>query len=324
MKKMLSLMLALMLVLCAIPFSFAMAESELPQVAFICKGYQDTYCLLVMNIFKKYVEETYADQFTVDYFDGETDADKITQLIETCTASQYNVIIMQQQDADAPVAAIKAAKEAGIPVVVTVGSVNDGGVSYYLDANPEQQGGIVAQYAIDQGALKKDTKVAILQGPAGQIHSNGRTKGYNDAITKVGANKLAQEICEWQKNKAQTCVENWLVAYPDLEVILACNDDMALGAIEAMKLGGNDKIYVVGVDANEEGCLAIKAGTLKASVALDTMGYAHGAADFASKLLKGEPVESKICDSVLITKENVDEILTGIHGYTEDQVKALG
>jgi ABC-type sugar transport system substrate-binding protein len=322
MKRILALVLTVLLALSCLG-GVAVAE-EKARVAFICKGYQDTYCLLVMNIFKKYVEETYADQFTVDYFDGETNADKITQLIETCTASKYNVIIMQQQDADAPVAAVKAAKEAGIPVVVTVGSINDGGISYYLDANPEQQGSIVAQYAIDQGVLKKDTKVAILQGPAGQFHSNGRTKGYNDAITKVGANKLAQEICEWQKDKAQTCVENWLVAYPDLEVILACNDDMALGAIEAMKLAGNDKIYVVGVDANEEGCLAIKAGTLKASVAQDTMGYAHGAADFASKLLKGEPVESKICDSVLITKENVDDILLNIHGYTADQIKALG
>lgn len=192
MKRTLALVLTVLLALSC--FSGIAVAEEKARVAFICKGYQDTYCLLVMNIFKKYVEETYADQFTVDYFDGETDADKITQLIETCTASKYNVIIMQQQDADAPVAAIKAAKEAGIPVVVTVGSVNDGGVSYYLDANPEQQGSIVAQYAIDQGALKKDTKVAILQGPAGQFHSNGRTKGYNDAITKVGANKLAQEI----------------------------------------------------------------------------------------------------------------------------------
>lgn len=322
MKRILALALTVMLAFSCLG-GIASAE-EKARVAFICKGYQDTYCLLVMNIFQKYVEETYADQYTVDYFDGETDADKITQLIETCTASQYDVIIIQQQDADAPVAAIKAAKEAGIPVIVTVGSVNDDGVSYYLDANPEQQGRIVAEYAVAQGALKKDTKVAILQGPAGQFHSNGRTKGYNDVITEVGANKLAQEICEWQKNKAQTCVENWLVAYPDLEVILACNDDMALGAIEAMKLAGNDKIYVVGVDANEEGCLALKAGTLKASVAQDTMSYAHGAADFASKLLKGETVESKICDSVLITKENVDDILLNIHGYTADQIAALG
>ncbi len=166
--------------------------------------------------------------------------------------------------------------------------------------------------------------MAILQGPAASSTPTAAPRVHNDAIEKVGANKLAQEICEWQKDKAQAMVENRLVAYPDLEVILACNDDMALGAIEAMKLAGNDKIYVVGVDANKEGCLALKAGTLKASVAQDTISYAHGAADFASKLLKGEPVESKICDSVLITKENVDDIMLTIHGFTPDEIAALG
>lgn len=301
----------------------ASAGEEKARVAFICKGYQDTYCMVVRQLFEDYATETYGDLYTVDYFDGETDADKITQLIETCTASDYDVIVFQQEDADAPVAAVKAAAEAGIPVVVTVGSINDDGISYYLDADPVQQGSLVAQYAIDQGVLKEGTKVAILQGPAGQFHSNGRTQGYNDAIESVGADKLAQEICNWQKDEAQRMVENWLVAYPELEVILACNDDMALGAIEAMKLAGNDSIYVVGVDANAEGCMALKDGTLKATVAQDTISYAHDAANFAAKLIKGEEVESRICDSVLILADQADEILMTIHGYTQEQIDAM-
>lgn len=321
MKKILAIMVVLVLAIASI--GVASAEGEKGRVAFICKGYQDTYCLLVMNIFDKYVQENYSDLYTVDYFDGETDADKITQLIETCTANQYDVIVLQQEDPDAAVAAVKAAKEAGVEVVVTVGKVNDDGESYYLDSDPVQQGTVVAQYCVDQGVLKEGTNVAILQGPAGQFHSNGRTEGYLNTIEAVGANLVAQEICNWQKSDAQACVENWLVAYPDLEVILSCNDDMALGAIEAMKLAGNDKVYVIGVDANEEGCLALKDGTLKATVAQDTFGYAYGAADFAAALIKGEAVESKICDSVLITPDKADDILGTVHGYTPEQIEAL-
>lgn len=321
MKRILAVMVVLVLALSCM--GIASAETQKARVAFICKGYQDTYCLLVMNIFDAYWAENYADLYTVDHFDGETDADKITQLIETCTANQYDVIILQQEDADAPVAAIKAAKEAGIDVIVTVGSVNDDGESYFLDADPVQQGTIVAQYCIDQGVLKEGTKVAILQGPAGQFHSNGRTEGFNTLIEQVGAEKLAQEICDWQKSNAQACVENWLVAYPDLEVILACNDDMALGAIEAMKLAGNDSVYVIGVDANEEGCLALKDGTLKATVAQDTFSYAYTAADYAAALIKGEQVESKICPSVLILADQADEILMTVHGYSQEQIDAL-
>lgn len=321
MKRILAVLIVLVLAFAML--GVASAEEGKAKVAFICKGYQDTYCLLVMNIFDAYVEENYADLYTVDHFDGETDADKITQLIETCTSNQYDVIILQQEDPDAAVPAVKAAVEAGVHVIVTVGSVNDDGESIYLDADPVQQGTIVAQYCVDQGVLKEGTKVAILQGPAGQFHSNGRTEGYLNVINEVGADLIAQEICSWQKSNAQACVENWLVAYPDLEVILSCNDDMALGAIEAMKLAGNDKIYVVGVDANEEGCLALKDGTLKATVAQDTFGYAYGAADYAAKLIQGETVESKICPSVLVTPDMADDILRTVHGYTDEQIEAL-
>jgi len=321
MKKIFALLLTVIL-LFTVVLGVAQA-AEKAKVAFIAKGYHDTYCLLVMEIFKKYAEEKYADLYTVDYFDGETNADKINTLIETCTANKYDVIIFQQEDADAPVAPVKAAVAAGINVILTVGKINDDGESYYIDCDPKQQGLLAAGYAIDQGKLKEGTKVAILQGPAGQFHSNLRTEAFLDVIKEVGANLVAQEICEWRTNLAQDKVENWLVAYPDLEVILSCNDDMALGAIEAMKLGNNDKIYVVGIDANEEGCLALKRGTLKASVAQDTFGYAHGAADFAAELIKGNTVKSEIRDSLLITAANVDDILSVVHGYSQERIDAI-
>lgn len=321
MKKILALLVALVLVFAMM--GIASAEADKARVAFICKGYQDTYCLLVMNIFDKYVAENYADLYTVDHFDGETDSDKINGLLETCTVSGYDVIVLQQEDPDAQAPYVQAAVAAGVQVVVTVGKVNDNGESFFIDSDPVQQGTIVAQYCVDQGVLKEGTKVAILQGPAGQFHSNGRTEGYLNMIEKVGADLVAQEICAWQKSNAQTCVDNWLVAYPDLEVILSCNDDMALGAIEAMKLAGNDRVYVVGVDANEEGCLALKDGTLKATVAQDTFSYAYDAADYAAKLIKGETVESKMCDSVLITPDMADENLMIVHGYTQEQIDAL-
>lgn len=321
MKKVLAIVIAL--VLCVACIGMASAETEKARVAFICKGYQDTYCLLVMNIFDAYVQENYSDLYTVDYFDGETDADKITQLVETCTANQYDVIILQQEDPDAVVAATNAALDAGVQVICTVGKVNDEGRSVFIDGDPMQQGTLVANYVVEQGILKEGTKVAILQGPAGQYHSNMRCQGYNDIIEQVGAEKLAQEICNWQKAEAQACVENWLVAYPDLEVILSANDDMALGAIEALKLAGNDSVYVVGVDANEEGCLALKDGTLKATVAQDTFGYAYGAADLTAAYLNGETIESTIKDSILVLPEDADEILMTVHGYSQEQIDAL-
>ena len=71
-------------------------------------------------------------------------------------------------------------------------------------------------------------------------------------------------------------MEAWLVSNPEIECIFAANDDMALGAINAMEMADRMDIKVFSVDANELGCIALKEGKLTATVAQDTFGYAHG------------------------------------------------
>lgn len=287
-------------------------DGELAKVAFICKGYTDTFCLLVMDLFKEAAAQ-YSDVYTVEYFDGELDADKITQLIETCTASGFNAIVMQQQDADAPVAAIKEATAQGIFVIITVGKVNDDGESYYIDADPVQQARLLVDYAADQGIIEEGTKVAILQGPAAQFHATGRLQGFEEGLGTVGCEIIGNEIANWRQSEAQTIVENWLVAAPDLAVIFSSNDDMALGAIEAMKTANRDDIIVFGIDANEEGCYAVRDGLMKATVQQDAKGYAGLAAEFAATLIQGGAVESVQLDSVLITVDEVQGVIDDLY-----------
>ena len=320
MKKLLTIVLALMLVMSM--FVGVHAE-ELPKVAFICKGYADTYCYLVGEILVKYAQDNYADKFSIDMFDGEVDNDVINGLIETCTTNQYDAIIIQQNDPDAPVPAIKDAVAQGIYVVITVGSVNDDGESYYLDADPVQQGRLLTDYATEQGVLKEGTKVAILRGIDGTFHADGRHDGYVQGCEAVGAEIVDDQTANWKTSEAQPIVEGWLTAYPEIEVIFSANDDMALGAINAMKQADRMDIKVYSVDANELGCLALKNGELSATVAQDTFGYAETAVDYVATLLEGGTVESKRLDSTLVTLDNVDDILMTVHGYTEEDIAAL-
>lgn len=321
MKKLLTLALALMLVLSAIPFAFA--EAELPQVAFICKGYQDTYCYLVSQKAKEYADANYADKFEVTLFDGEVDNDVINGLIETCTTNKFAGIIMQQNDPDAPVPSVKDAVDAGLFVIITVGSVNDDGESYYIDADPVQQGRLLTDYATEQGVLKEGTKVGLLRGIDGTFHADGRHQGYVEGCEAVGAVILDDQTGNWKTSEAQPIVEGWLTAYPEIEVIFSANDDMALGAINAMKAMDRMDIKVYSVDANELGCLAVVDGTLSASVAQDTFGYAETPVDYMATLLDGGTVESIRLDSTLVTQDNVDEILSKVHNYTDEQIAAL-
>ena len=107
-----------------------------------------------------------------------------------------------------------------------------------------------------------------------------------------------------------TVTQNWLVAYPDLKVILAANDDMGLGAVEAIEMAGlSDQVKVFAIDGTEGGLQAVKDGRLGATVMQDTKGYAVEALNITSELLKGETAESMNIDSTLITADNVDEYL---------------
>ena len=152
------------------------------KVAFLCKSFTDTFCLKVKEEFEKAAEE-YAELFTVDYFDSENTAATQNNQIETCTAAGYDAIVFQQVDAEAPVEVVKEALDKGVYVVVTTGHIEDNEASWYVDADPYQQGEIVAEYAVDQGYCD-NAQVAILSGPTGNFHSENRVKAFTDVISE--------------------------------------------------------------------------------------------------------------------------------------------
>ncbi len=279
------------------------------KVAFICKSYSDTFCLSVKDYFTSAAKQ-YADLFTVDYFDSQnTSATQISQ-IETCTASGYNAIVFQQVDAEAPVQVVKAALDKGVKVIVTTGHIEDNGASWYIDANPHQQGQVVADYAIKQGSCD-NAEVAILSGPVGNFHSDNRVAAFKEAVGKVSSAKIvATEVCDWQKDKAMTTTQNMLVAHPNLKVILAANDDMALGALEAIGLANKkDQIKVYAIDGTQAGLEAVKSGSLCATVKQDSKKYADEAIKMTADLLNGKDAKSMKIDSALVTKDNVSDFL---------------
>ncbi len=321
MKKLLALCLSLLLLFSVT--AFAAEKAQPARVAFIVKGYNDTYCYLVGEIFEKYAKETYADLYTADMFDGEMSNETINNLIDTCVANKYDIIIFEQNDPDTPIANVKAAVEAGVKVIVTVGSINDDGESVYLDADPVQQGSLLTTYAIEQGMVKEGTNVALLRGIDGTFHADGRHEGFVNDLEKVGAKIIDDQTANWATSEALPIVEAWLISNPEIECIFAANDDMALGAIQAIKAAERTDIKVFSVDANELGCQALIDGDLTATVAQDTIGYAHGAADYAAKLLKGETVESQRLPSKLILLDEVNDVLKTVHGYSDEQIEAL-
>jgi ABC-type sugar transport system substrate-binding protein len=151
-------------------------------------------------------------------------------------------------------------------------------------------------------------------GPAGNYHANSRQEGFLKALgERKDIQIVDQQIGEWQREKGMTITQGWLSSIPDLDGILSHNDDMALGALEAVKMAGKvGKIQFYSVDALAATCLAIKDGSMQATVFQNAVTIAEKTLEFASKALKKEPIASIALDSDLVTADNVETYL-GFH-----------
>jgi ABC-type sugar transport system substrate-binding protein len=124
---------------------------------------------------------------------------------------------------------------------------------------------------------------------------------------------LDAQTANWKRDQAMTLTENWLTRFNnEIDAVIAQNDDMALGALEAVEAKGlKDRIVVIGVDAIADALTAVKAGRLDATVFQDAAGQGRGGLDVALELLKTN--QKKIPDRMIpfkaVTKENVDQFM---------------
>ena len=125
--------------------------------------------------------------------------------------------------------------------------------------------------------------------------------------------KIVQEqTANWDRNQAQDLMTNWLSSGIKYDAVISNNDEMAIGAIQAMKAAGVDpsKTIVSGVDATQDALAEMAAGNLKATVFQDAAGQGHGAVDTALKLMKHEAVEKKVyVPFQLVTPANMDKFM---------------
>ena len=154
--------------------------------------------------------------------------------------------------------------------------------------------------------------VGILEGILSNEGAVKRTEGNEEIIAKYPDIKvLAKEAGDWQSDKGMSITENWITAYgKDLTAILANNDNMAMGALQALEAAGRDDVIVVGVDAIPDALKLVKEGKLDATVLQDAKGQGSTGVDVAVKAAGGETPEAVTwIEFVLITPDNVDQYL---------------
>lgn len=249
--------------------------------------------------------------------DAQRDAQNQITQIENLIAQEVDVIIVAAVDSDAIVPAISMCEEAGIPLVGVNMLINTDEPYHYVGPDDVLAGELEMQYAIDE--IGGEGNVVILEGPIGQSAQIQRLEGNMNVLAKYEGkvNLLAQQTANWSREEALSLVENWIQTFgDDLNAVVAQNDEMALGAIQALEAAGiKDKVVVTGVDAIKDGCTAIKDGKLLGTVYQDAHLEGSEAVQKAYDVLEGNVTEKELSyiNMTWINPENVDELLTTIY-----------
>lgn len=218
----------------------------------------------------------------ITIFDGRYDALVQQEQFETMITQQFDAIIFVPIDIEAGATAVQAAHEAGIPVFGSNTRVNTDLLTGYVGSDDVQSGYMEAKHVLD--ALGCKGNVVILEGPIGQSAQISRLEGNMKALAECpDVQVLEKQTANWSRAEAQTLMENWLTSHPGkINGIIGQNDEMALGAIEAVKAAGMNvsDFSIAGIDGITDALHSVKAGDM-ASILQDASAQAQGALDLA-------------------------------------------
>jgi inositol transport system substrate-binding protein len=268
----------------------------------------DTFLSRVQDGMKAKAEELGVSVTITDAKDDT--AAQLTQ-VENFVSQGVDAIIVVPVDTSAAGPMTAAAQAASIPLV-------------YVNRNPEQPGvpyvGSDSLYAgtVEMEELAKLAggagDVVILQGQVTNEAAVLRTQGCNDVVGKnAGMTVVATQAGDWDRAKGQAITENWIQSGTLKAGMVVCanNDEMALGAINALKAANLlDTVFVGGVDATSEALAAMQAGDLEVTVFQDANGQGQGGVQAAVDLINGVSVPDYVdIPYVLVTPANISDYL---------------
>jgi erythritol transport system substrate-binding protein len=238
------------------------------------------------------------------------DANKQDQLVDTAIARRAAAIVLDNAGADASIAAVRRAREAGVPSFLIDREINADGIARAQIVSDNYQGATLGAQEFVRLMQEKGEFVELL-GKESDTNARIRTKAYNDVLAKYpDMVRVAQVSANWSQTEAFQKTETILQSNPRIKGLIAGNDTMALGAAAAIKTSGREGVIVVGFDGSPDALAAIRAGGLHATVLQPAVRGAELAVEQADRFLTqgstGQP-EKQAIDCHLVTIENVDE-----------------
>ncbi|UAX95082.1 sugar ABC transporter substrate-binding protein [Ensifer adhaerens] len=275
--------------------------------------FDDNFLTVLRNGMSDYAKTLNGVELQIE--DAQNDVSKQQSQIQNFIAAGVSAIIVNPVDTDATAAMSKIAADAGVALVY----VNREPVN--VDTLPEKQA-FVASNEQESGTLQTQEickmlggkgKAVVMMGELSNQAARMRTKDIHDVLATdqcKGIEIVEEQTANWERTQGSDLVSNWLSAGVEFDAVISNNDEMAIGAIQALKAAGRsmDSVVIGGIDATQDALAAMAAGDLDVTVFQNAAGQGKGSVDAALKLAKGEAVDKKVyIPFELVTKESLDK-----------------
>jgi inositol transport system substrate-binding protein len=273
-------------------------------------GYvSDAFDALLYKGMMDYAEEN-KDTLEVMVLDAKGDANTQISNVEQLLISKIDSLLLWACEKDPLTVAVEDANQKNIPVIC-VNTSTSGGKFTYVGSDDVESGIIQGEWLADN--LPENATYCYIMGPIGHSAQIGRKEGLEQVLSerRPDVKMLSEQSGLWDRAKGLAITEDYLKSFPDVTAIVAQNDNMALGTVEALRTANKlGKIIVAGTDATEEACMKIKAGELDMSVFQNAYEQGYRGLDVAYKTAKGEWKEGDlIIPYEKVDKTNVDEYI---------------
>lgn len=223
--------------------------------------------------------------------DAQNDASKQSNDMDDLIQQKVDVILVNPVDSSAIQNAVESANAANIPVITIDRSSDGGEVLTFVTSDNVKGGEMAANFIVEK--VGKGAKVAQLEGTPGASATRERGEGFEN-IAKNDLDIIQSQTADFDRAKGLTVMENMLQSNSDIQAVFAQNDEMALGAAEALKSVGKKDVIVVGFDGNDDGIKAVSEGKIAATIAQQPVEMGKLSLQAAYDYFEGKDISPKI------------------------------
>lgn len=235
------------------------------------------------------------EMYELTFYDSNKDIQKQLDYVDNCITNGDDLIILVPVDGEGAVPGVEAANAAGIPVIC-LGINAAGGDFIFVGSDHYVSGHMQGDYMAK--VLPENAKVLYMEGSPGYDHTRLRKQGFQEALTEAGRTDVtivASQTANYDKAEGMALMETWVQAYgaDGFDAVVAANDQMALGAMEALKVAGITGKQIAGIDATADACQAIIDGTMTYTLKQDAAGQGEMCLQVMEDLAAGKELEKQ-------------------------------